>query len=305
MTIESMHVREFEVKDFSLKHTFESAQPITFCGDYDEHTNSLVYAEGVHVINVMHHQLQGRRRSRVTIASKDIGYAEKHFRERFRMGDNLERIYQNIDTDRFMHEYISRYRGMRLTLNDPWETTALFIISQFNNVKRIRLIAKALIGRFGLPIKDDMDNIIAKSFPASAGLARASQADIFACGTGFRDKYLKEAAEFCTYNLDLDSLKAKGYAEIKERLMEISGVGDKVADCIALMGFGKTEACPIDVWMKRTLENTYFKGKKQHMRKLHEFAERRWGKYAGYAQQYLFWGGRNNQTGKRTGKVAR
>ena len=299
MTFESMHVREFEVKDFSLKHTFESAQPITLCGDYDERTNSLVYAEGVHVINVMHRQADAKsRRSRIAVASKDIGYAERHFKERFRINDNLDRIYGEIDTDKFMHESIAKYRGMRLTVNDPWETTALFIISQFNNVKRIRFIAKNLIERFGTPIRDEMDNVIAKSFPTSAEIARADRSDLFACGTGFRDKYLKSAAEFCTYNLDLDSLRSKAYPEIKESLMEISGVGDKVADCIALMGYGKTEACPIDVWMKRILENVYFKGKKQRISKLHEFAEKRWGRYAGYAQQYLFWNGRSSLVGR-------
>ncbi|MEM0149303.1 MAG: hypothetical protein QXW10_00190 [Candidatus Micrarchaeaceae archaeon] len=292
-----MHVREFEVKDFNLKHTFESAQPITFCGDYDERTNSLVYAEGVHIINVMHRQQKATSRSgRITLASRDINYAERHFKEKFRISDNLDRIYKKIDTDSFMHESISKYRGMRLTVNDPWETTALFIISQFNNVKRIRLIAKNMIDRFGAPIKDDMDSVVAKSFPTSAMLAQATQAEIFACGTGFRDKYLKEAADFCTYNINLDSLKSKSYSEIKDSLMEISGVGDKVADCIALMGYGKTEACPIDVWMKRILENVYFKGRKQRISKLHEFAERRWGKYAGYAQQYLFWNGRGSFT---------
>jgi len=301
VTLENVHVREFEVKDFNLKHTFESAQPITFCGDYDEQTNSLVYSEGVHVINVMHTPHSSKsRKSKITVASKDVRYAEVHFREKFRVSDNLERIYSKIDTDRFLHNSITKYRGMRLTVNDPWETTALFIISQFNNVKRIRMIAKNIIERFGTPIKGDMDNVIAKSFPTSAELAQASRADIFSCGTGFRDKYLKEAAEFCTNNMDLNALKSKSYPEIKESLMEISGVGDKVADCIALMGYGKTEACPIDVWMKRILERVYFKGKNQRISKLHEFAENHWGKYSGYAQQYLFWHGRSSLSGKAT-----
>ncbi len=185
-----------------------------------------------------------------------------------------------------------------MTQNDPWETLLCFMISQFNNVKRIRMIAKNIINRFGAPIKDDMDNVIARSFPTSAALARASRAEILSCGTGFRDKYLKEAAEFCTHNMDLYSLRPKPYKEIKENLMEISGVGDKVADCIALMGYGKTEACPIDVWMKRILEHVYFKGRKQRIGKLHEFVEDRWGAYAGYAQQYLFWNGRGSSTGK-------
>ena len=75
--------------------------------------------------------------------------------------------------------------------------------------------------------------------------------------------------------------------------MSISGVGDKVADCIALMGYGKIEAFPIDVWVKRTLEGIYFDGKRKRIGELHSFAGKRWGSYCGYAQQYIFHSSRN------------
>ena len=74
--------------------------------------------------------------------------------------------------------------------------------------------------------------------------------------------------------------------------MEIDGVGDKVADCIALMGYGRMEAFPVDTWVKRTLENVYFKGEKMSINKLHRFIDEKWPSYKGYAQQYLFWYGR-------------
>jgi len=93
--------------------------------------------------------------------------------------------------------------------------------------------------------------------------------------------------------MDLYRLRGKGYDSIKESLMEIDGVGDKVADCIALMGYGKLEAFPIDTWVKRMLESIYFGKERRSIAALHEFADERWGKLAGYAQQYLFHYSRN------------
>ena len=101
------------------------------------------------------------------------------------------------------------------------------------------------------------------------------------------------AAEMCTGSIDLKALNGKNYDTVKSSLMEINGVGEKVADCIALMGYGKMEAFPIDVWVKRTLENVYFKGRDKKISGLMEFAEDQWGANRGYAQQYIFWNGMN------------
>jgi len=76
--------------------------------------------------------------------------------------------------------------------------------------------------------------------------------------------------------------------------MEIKGIGSKVADCIILMGYGNFNAFPIDVWMKRTLENLYFNSEPQKVKDLHSFAMEKWGKYRGLAQQYIFFYGMNN-----------
>jgi N-glycosylase/DNA lyase len=280
------------VKVFNLRHTFESAQPLTFHANFDDVSNTLTYIHRGHIINIRHDG--NTDNGNICVASKDINYAAKEVAKRFRVNDNMPLIYKKISTDRFMKDAVNSYKGMRLTLNDPWESTVVFIISQFNNVKRIRLITKSLIEKFGVPIKDEYDKPVGKMFPESGRIANASEKEISSCGAGFRAKYIKKAAEHCTYNLDLDKLNGKSYDEIKDSLVEIKGIGEKVADCISLMGYGKLEAFPIDVWVQRTLSKTYFRGKKIPIRKLHEFADERWGKYQGYAQQYLFHHGRTN-----------
>ena len=278
---------------FDLRHTLESAQPLTFFSDYNEKKGTLRYTSGKQIIDTRFSLSNGV--GKFTLSGKSIQSKKKELVRRFGLDYNMERMYADIQTDAFMKAAVKGYMGMRITLNDPWETTLCYIVSQYNNVKKIRGTVLKIIDKFGTDITDG-DNT-AKSFPTSEALTAATEKDFRACGAGFRAKYLKSAAEFCTNNLNLYKLQKKGYDELKESLMEIDGVGDKVADCIALLGYGNLEAFPIDVWVKRTLENVYFKGKQKKIKDLHKFAEERWHKqYLGYAQQYLFWGGRQMGT---------
>jgi N-glycosylase/DNA lyase len=279
-----------DVRLFNLRHTFESAQPLTFHGEYDSALDRLHYMSDAGRVEVISEKERGYHR--LYVSGKN---ARREVERRFRLSDNMGRIYKRIGTDAFVSASIKNYEGMRLTVNDPWETTVCFITSQFNNVKRIRLIVKNLINRFGTPVYDREGGLIGKTFPKSDVMQNATIAELTACGTGFRAKYIRSAAEYCTNNLDLYNLNPKNYNALKEQIMQIDGVGEKVADCIILMGYGNLEAFPIDVWIKRTMENLYFSGKEQKMRDIHEFAESTWGKYRGYAQQYLFHNARANK----------
>ncbi len=281
---------KIKVSDFDLKHTFESAQPLTFFGDFSN--NSVFYVSQYMpiLVNYLGDSSDGTL-SAVTIDDK---WAKKELTKRFRLNDDMKKIYKQINTDKYLDSSIKRYRGMRVTLNDPWETTVCFIISQFNNVKRIRGIIKNIVDKYGAQIEADGEKV-AKTFPTSEELMNATTRDLLACGTGFRAKYIQHAAEYCTNNLDLNKLNPKKYDKLKEELLEINGIGDKVADCIILMGYGNFNAFPVDVWIKRTMEQLYFKGKKQSMRKIKDLAEENWHDMRGYAQQYLFHDSRSNK----------
>lgn len=279
------HGKTIEAHAFSLQHTFESAQPLTFSADYEKSSNSLAYASGSLFVQISSSESMGN--AKISIINGNSQKSEKDIQKRFRLGDDMEKIYKRISLDTNMDYAIKRYYGMRLTINDPWETTVCFIISQFNNVKRIRLIVRNIMQRFGDVVGKVGDNEI-YSFPDSKTLMEASDSELRALGTGFRSKYLVNAARFCTDNINLYKLNPNNYEKLKSRLMEIDGVGEKVADCIALMGYGNLEAFPTDVWIKRTMERLYFDSKKVKPKEIHEFAEDYWGKYAGYAQQYLF-----------------
>ncbi len=278
---------------FDLRHTFESAQPLTFHADAEIEKGYMRYSTYDDVLQL---RFFGDSRSgsihMKSLAGMPEHCVEKEVVRRFRLNDDLPKIYKMINTDNAIGNATRHFHGMRLTLNDPWEATLCFIVSQFNNVKRIRLIVRKLIATYGMEIKDKEGRVIGKAFPRSEDLAGATEKELMECGTGFRGRYIASAAKFCTNNLDLYKLNAKDYDSLMENLMEIDGVGEKVADCVALMGYGNLRAFPIDVWVKRTLEKMYFNGKDKNIKYLKEFAQERWGDYAGYAQQYIFWHGR-------------
>ncbi len=288
-------------KLFNIKYTFESAQPLTFYGDYYADENKLSYVEGDLLIKLKFEELKGNNTKIIIDNPNSCKFSKVS--EKFRLKDNLDELYRNISTDENMERAITAYKGMRVTLNDPWETTVCFITSQFNNVKRIRGIIKNLINRFGEEHIDEATGIRFKSFPGPEKLSKLSKQDLIKSGMGFRAKYIIDAAKVCSENINLNKLNPNNYNKLKDTLMEINGIGPKVADCIILMGYGNFNAFPIDVWMKRTLERLYFDSKPQRIKDLYSFSEEKWGAYRGFAQQYLFfYGMKNLGRGKANGK---
>lgn len=280
-----------KLSDFNLRHTIESGQPLTFYSQYSSGngTESLSYVTSRGVISI---SIRDSALSYSFEGDYNRKSAKGEVVRRLALDDDMRDIYEHINTDGFIGGAIEGFRGMRITRNDPWETTLCFLISQFNNIKRIRHIMHRMIAEFGY----EFDN--KRLFPVPEAVAAAETSRIRGCGTGFRDKYIKSVAEQYAHSFDPEKLYGMKYETAKEKLMELDGIGDKVADCILLFGYNKMEAFPIDLWVKRVMENVYFNGRKKTVKRIHEFSERRWGKeYLGYAQQYIYWAGRENKVG--------
>lgn len=163
--------------------------------------------------------------------------------------------------------------GIRILRQEPFEALCSFIISQNNNIPRIKGIISRLCENFGEPVKETY------SFPSAEKLASLSVEDLAPIRSGFRAKYIIDAAKkVSSGEIDLDSLKNLSYDEAQSVLLKIKGVGPKVADCALLYGCGHIEAFPKDVWIKRAI-NEYFGG---------EIPECTKGA-AGIAQQYIFY----------------
>ncbi len=161
--------------------------------------------------------------------------------------------------------------GIRILRQDSFECLISFIISQNNNIPRIKKIITALCEKYG-------EN---GNFPTPSALVEAGEDGLFALRTGFRAGYIYDAAsKVSSGEVNLAEVAScEDYNRCAEMLCKIKGVGPKVSACVLLFGFGKTEAFPIDVWMKRSLERHFPSG----------FDHTSLGKNAGIAQQYLFY----------------
>lgn len=182
------------------------------------------------------------------------------------------------ERDPVMENAMSCGAGIRILHQEPWETLCSFIISQNNNIPRIKKIIAAMSEKYGEPI--DVGGRRFHAFPTAEALVAAGVDGLAELRTGFRAKYIYDAAvKVSDGEIDPVRIGASDFAEADETLRGIKGVGPKVSACALLFGFGKTEAFPIDVWIKRVLAKYYPDG--LDIAKL--------GKYAGVAQQYLFY----------------
>ena len=180
--------------------------------------------------------------------------------------------------DDVLRRAMAKGEGIRILRQEPWETLCTFILSQNNNIPRIRGLIAALSARWGSPIA--LGEKTFYTFPGPEAFLSAGPDEIFALKTGFRAKYLYDAAEKITAgDVSFDRIHRAGFDDAMAELCRIRGVGPKVAACVLLFAFDKTEAFPVDVWIKKAFSAYYPKG----------FDPRDFGRYAGIAQQYLFY----------------
>ena len=195
--------------------------------------------------------------------------------------DYSEVISELSEKDSILKESASEYKGIRILRQDRFQTLISFIISANNNIPRIRKI----IDRICMSRGRQMDGFIA--FPTPEELSSVSTEDYMSMGAGYRAGYLSSTVSDINSGFDIDSLSEMSYEDAKKRLLTLKGIGPKVADCILLFAYHRTEAFPIDTWIKKVLEVLY--GRKLINRKETEtFIAEHFGRYAGIAQQYLF-----------------
>ncbi len=212
--------------------------------------------------------------------------------EYFRFDDDISKIYDMINQDERVATMVRQYPGLRVLRTEPWECLVAFICSATSNIPRIHQNMESISEAFGSPVS--LNGWTRHTFPTPADLAEAGEAELRRLGLGFRAPYVHLASvAVLEGRLDLDALIEMPYPEAKAALMERRGIGSKIADCIAVFSLEKLEAFPIDVWVRRALGEWYFPGQKTPPdRVLLEWAQERFGRYGGYAQQYLFHGRR-------------
>ena len=213
----------------------------------------------------------------------------------FRFDDDLSKIIPSISKDNIVRNAVKDFPGLRLLRQDPYQCYISFIVSSNSNIQNIKNCLKKLSQKFGEKI--EFQNKEFSVFPTPEIIADATTSDLLKCGLGYRAKFVKKASKDVTKEkIDFESLKKEDYHTAKAKLLERSGIGNKVADCILLFSLEKLDSFPLDRWMLRILEKYYsskilFDNRTLTPKKydeLHEAIIEYFGPYAGYAQQFLF-----------------
>ena len=255
--------------DFSLAHTLDSGQFFRYLR-HDEW----------HYLVTREKAFRCRQNGDKLIVE---GVTPAFARRFFGLDENYAHIRNELRKDPVLRIALQKYAGMRIIRQDPWECTIGFLCSQFSNIKKIKLNLECIARHFGKKVT--FKGRTFHTFPSPGEINDAAK--LKACAVGFRAKYIL-GVNAAVNDAWFAKLRKLSYAQAKEKLMELPGIGEKVADCILLFSLDKTEAFPVDVWMERAIRETYLKGKKIPLNKLGAWGRQRWGALAGYAQQYLY-----------------
>ena len=253
-----------DVRDLDLEQTLDCGQSFRWTKQDDGSFSGVAFGKYVNI------SLDGTDMVIKTAAPED----EKIWREYFDLELDYGKIRGDISKLHPVLEEAARYApGIRILRQEPYEALCTFIISQNNNIKRIKGIVARLCESFG----DEIDEGV-YTFPNAERLAELTPDDLAPLRAGFRNRYIIDSAKkVASGEVDLELCKTADYEAARAELMKITGVGVKVADCTLLFGMHRVEAFPVDVWMKRAMEKL-FPG----------MSANDFGEYAGIAQQYIF-----------------
>lgn len=198
-----------------------------------------------------------------------------------RAADDLANIQKRLSEDPVFSSGLEEVEGLRLIKMDEWECMISYVLATNSNIPRIRKMISAISEGYGQEVAEG-----AFAFPSMESLREASAEDLRRCGLGYRAEYVNAICGSLDVG-DIDRMKSLPYEDLRCRLMEFPGIGDKVADCVSLFGFGRLEAFPIDVWVRRAMDRLFdVRGSYDSLRR---FGTERFGDIAGYAQEYLFY----------------
>ena len=220
----------------------------------------------------------------------------------FSLDHDLTRIGAEIGRDDYIRAALQDFWGLRLVRQQPWECLISFICATYKSVAAIRQMLHKLSMMFGQKIVFEGEDFYA--FPTPEKLADARLQDLKSCGLGYRSPYVsKTAKKIFAGECDIEALGKLPYDQAKKELCQYPGVGAKVADCVLLFSLGRLDAFPVDVRVKRTILRYYSEHfpesfvkklaredslSSSEYERICRFARDYFGKYAGYAQEYLY-----------------
>lgn len=225
------------------------------------------------------------RGDKVVIEADD----EKYFEDYFDLNRDYERLIDDICASNIQKVILSskKYSGIHILKQDKEEAFFSFIVSQNNNIPRIKSTIEKLCCSFGE--KKSFLGETYYSFPTAEDFASADLSVLKEAGLGYRAEYIKEAAiKICDGQIDFTRLDLLTTEELKKELLKIKGVGDKVANCVTLFGFNRGDSFPVDTWIEKIYRED-FGGTLTDRKKINRYFLDLFKENSGYVQQYLFY----------------
>lgn len=270
---------------FDLEQTFECGQ--CFRWRRLENGNWLGIVRGL----VVEAESSGRDIIFYNMSQSDFIMIWHHY---FDLGRDYGAVQRELArNDPVMEKAIAFAPGMRLLRQDFYETLISFIISQNNNIPRIKRIVECLAQNYGRPVTYK-DHVL-YTFPEAAVLGALSEESLGCVRAGYRAGYIIRASQRIM-EMDMDTLKAMSSGDLRQELLKFHGVGEKVADCVGLYSGWIPDAFPVDRWVRRVM-STLYPGSGTSNEEIAAFARKKFGPLAGIAQQYLFHYARENRIG--------
>ena len=267
------------VSDFDLARIFECGQCFRWNADVN----------GIYTGVVKSRVARVRRMGGSVFISGTMEDFELLWRDYFDLNRDYGEIRRQLCIDDFMREATAYGAGIRILRQDKWEALCSFIISQNNNIPRIKGIVGALCELYGDSF--EFEGCEYHAFPTAERLAELETKGLAPIRCGYRADYILGAArEVASGKLDLESLANASPSVARATLKTLHGIGDKVAECAVLFGLGMLNAFPLDIWMKRAIAEHYGQG----------FDPEIFSPYAGIAQQYIFYYMRSTASRKRS-----
>ncbi len=213
------------------------------------------------------------------IDTSDIDYFYNYFdlgTDYGKIRSKIKEYYPNFD------KYFAGGRDIRILHQNPFQTIISFIVSANNNIARIKKILNNISFKFGKKLEDEI-----YSFPTLQALKSAREEDFAAAGAGYRSEYLVKTIEMLQEDrYSIKNMEKLPTNDLRERLMELKGVGGKVADCILFFGFGRSDSFPVDTWIRRAY--LLFCSKPRTDKEISKYFLQIFREVSGYAQQYIF-----------------
>lgn len=278
-----------EIENFDAKAIFTCGQAFRW---YEESDGSFTTVHLGRVLNVLN------EKDKVIFKGTNLEEFNEIWMDYFDLNTDYKEIRKVLSNNEILPKAMEYGEGIRILNQNHFEMLISFIISANNMIPRIKKSIEVISMRYGKFICED-ENRKYYSFPTVEELSKATVEDLreFA-KVGFRDKRIFDTVNMIlNEKIDLYSFENLETDTLREELLKFSGVGNKVADCIMLFSYKRGEVFPVDVWIKRVMEELFIK-EETPVKKISKEADRIFGKYAGYAQQYLFYYGREEKIGK-------